>query len=506
MKKSIRLGVVFAFILLLLGVSQVHAAIPQERIDAAEAYIQQMMQQYRMPGMAVVMVADGEIVYSKGYGFADAEGTQPVDINTVFQLASVSKNMTAMAVTQLAERGQLSLDDRVTTYIPWFASKDKENSDKITIKHLLQHTSGIPTRAYGLQIKDSTPDQLEEQVKRLSKTNLTAQPGVRHQYSNMNYWTLALIVEKVSGMKFSDYMEQNIFGPLGMERSGYYNKFAGSEHVAMGHRMEKGKHVPFDYTVPGTTIAAGGVYSTATDMGKYVALLLNGGTYGGVRILSSESIEAMFTDVARLNPQIGYGYGFYNMSMGDDDGYLIHHGGDNPNFTAHMYLSPIDHFGFAIMANTQHAATHGIATNLIRILFGGETRPFIPATVADQNLVNMLDTAKLVIYGMIALWTLIVLIGLATRRYVFFKGRRSLARFILQAILLPLFLFAAAGVCYMLPVMMIGSMDVARLYQPDQVNVVISLTLALIALGLVSILFGFVSKAKRVVIRAGQAR
>lgn len=505
MKKSIRLGVFFALILVLLGMSQAYAAVPQERIDAVEAYIQQMIDQYKIPGMSAVVVSDGQVVYSKGFGYADAEGTQPVNVDTAFQIASVSKNMTALAIMILKEQGKLSVDDPVTKYIPWFAAKDKENSDKITIKNLLQHTSGIPTRAYGLQIKDSTPDQLEEQVKRLSETNLTTQPGTRHQYSNMNYWTLALIVEKVSGMKFADYMEQNVFGPLGMERSGYYNKLAGSDNIAMGHRIEKGKHAPFDYTVPGTTIAAGGVYTTATDMGKYLITLLNKGTYNGVMILSPETAEEMVSNGTQLTRTTQYGYGFFVATM--EDGFrLIYHGGDNPNFTANLYIAPEDNIAFAIMSNTQHSATHGIATNVSRILLGGEVQPFQPATVANQNLANMINYVKLALIGIMVIWTLIVLIGLQTRRYVIFKGQRVLARFVLQSILFPLVIFAGALICYLLPIMQIGSTDVALLYQPDQVQAILGLAVTLIAFGLVCILFGFVSKAKRVVIHAGEPR
>lgn len=503
MKKSIRFGVVFALIVMLLGVGQAYAALPQERIDAAETYIQKMIEECKIPGMSAVIVSDGQVVFARGFGHADAEGTQPVDVNTDFQIASVSKNMTALAIMQLKEQGKLSVDDLVTQYIPWFASKDKNNSDKITIKNLLQHTSGFPTRAYGLQIKDSTPDQLEDQIQRLSKTNLTGQPGARHQYSNPNYWTLALIVEKVSGMKFADYMEQNIFGPLGMERSGYYNKLAGSENIALGHRVEQAKQVPFDYTVPGTTISAGGVYSNATDMGKYITVLLNKGTYNGVTILKPETVEEMYTNGTPLDRDIEYGYGLYVMKM-EDGLKIVQHGGDNPNFTAHLYLVPDENFGFAVMANTQNIATHRIATNLSRLLLGGEPRLFETRLEASEGLTNILNSARMAVFAIIALWTLIVLIGLQTRRYVIFKGQPALARFVLQVILFPLVIFVAAFICYLLPIMQIGSMDVAMLYQPDTVKAILGLALALVLLGGTCILFGFVTKAKRVVIRAGE--
>jgi hypothetical protein len=158
------------------------------------------------------------------------------------------------------------------------------------------------------------------------------------------------------------------------------------------------------------------------------------------------------------------------------------------------------------MANTQNGATHGIAANMSRILLGGETRPIQTGTAATQNLTNLLNNARLAIIAIIAIWTLIVLIGLQTRRYVIFKGQRVLARFILQVILFPLVIFAVALICYLMPIMQIGSVDVAMLYQPDQVQAVLSLAVALVGLGLACILFGFVSKAKRVVIHAGETR
>lgn len=496
MKKLVQFRAVLVFVLVCLCVTSAWAdSLTQDQLDSFEQYLKTHMERFGVPGMSAVVVADGQIIYAKGFGVRKAGESQAVDVYTDFQIASVSKNFTALAITQLQERGLLSVNDLVTKHLPWFATEDAERSKTITIKHLLQHTSGIPTTAYGLEIKDGTVDQLEEQVKRVSKIKLTADPGQRHQYSNLNYWTLALIVEKVSGMKFADYMEINVFEPLEMTRTGYINMIKDLDNVAAGHRWEGGKANFFDYSIPGTTIAAGGVYTNAMDMGNYIIALLNNGTYKDRSILSPESFREMTTDGALVWNQITYGYGFM-MRVEEGIGKYIQHGGDNPNYTADFFLIPEKNIGFAIFSNSQHSITHEIGWSMKDIIYGVEPQPVMVSRneAADASLTRMISYGQYLLVIIMAVWLAIVLLGMAKGKYTIFKKVPSPVRFVVQIITLPAVCLTAAFFLFKLPITAIGSLHIALLYKPDLVGIVLNVTVSLVIFACFIGLMGFVSK------------
>lgn len=484
-----------SLVIVLMCVSGVWAAnvVDQAKLDLIQKQIEETMARFDVPGMALVIVEDGQVVYTNGYGVLKKGEDQKVDADTIFQVASVSKNFTALAIMQLQEKGLLKVDDLVTQYLPWFASKDAENSKTITIKNLLQHTSGIPTQAYGLEIRNSSMDQLEDQVKKLSKIRLTAQPGTKYQYSNMNYWTLSLIVEKVSGMKFADYMEQNVFQPLGMARTGYINKMSNLDNIATGHRFAGGKNKVFDYAVPGTTIAAGGVFTNANDMGKYLIAQMTG-TYNGQAILSSEGFKTLHDGTVKVNRVTEYGYGWMETTI--DDFVYIHHGGDNPNFTADISLLPAEKVGFMLFANTNHPVTHFVTTNLVRILGGGQPEK-IGSTGAEfyAMVSNICRLVALVLALIGLLWLVLVILAIRKGKKVIFKGRPGIVRLILQVIFVPLIGIFVAYVFYaIVPVMMIGSMYIAKLYEHELVTGLLTLVNTLLCFTIFVAIMGFVKK------------
>lgn len=485
-----------SLVIVLMCVSGVWAAnvVDQAKLDQIQQQIQDAMARFDVPGMALVIVEDGQVVYTNGFGVLKKGTDQKVDADTVFQVASVSKNFTALAIMQLQEKGLLKADDLVTTYLPWFASKDAENSKNITIKNLLQHTSGIPTQAYGLEIRNGSMDQLEEQVKRLSKITLTAKPGQRFQYSNMNYWTLSLIVEKVSGMKFADYMQQNVFAPLGMTRTGYVDTMSKVDNLAIGHRFSGGKAHVFDYAVPGTTIAAGGVFTDANDMGKYLIAQMTG-TYNGQAILTADGFKALHNDTFQATKMMGYAYGWMKTTVNNDFVY-IHHAGDNPNFTADINILPEENVGFMLFANTNHPVTHQVSTNLVRILGGGEPVKIGRTGVEFYAMVASICKLVAIVLMLIGLlWLVLTIVGIQKGKKVIFKGRPGIVRLILQVILVPLIGLAVTYIIYViLPVMMIGSLYIAKLYEHDLVSSLLMLANTLLGFTLFVAIMGFVKK------------
>ena len=205
--------------MLVLTIGNVKASrILQGETDfaAIDAYVTEQMNNLGIPGMALGIVQDGQIVHLQGFGVADSSG-RAVTPQTPFYLGSVTKSFTTLAVMQLVEAGKIDLDTPVQKYLPWFELADKEASAKITVRNLLNQTTGISTKD-GNRFWTSQQG-LEETVRGLNKIQLTQPVGTTYQYSNLNYSIAGLIVEKVSGQSYADYVTQHIFEPLDMRHS-----------------------------------------------------------------------------------------------------------------------------------------------------------------------------------------------------------------------------------------------------------------------------------------------
>jgi CubicO group peptidase (beta-lactamase class C family) len=230
------------------------------------------------PGAAVLVARNGTVLHVKGYGFANIEHHVPITPQTKFRLASVTKSFTAAAVLRLQEAGELNIDDPVAKYLP-----DTPNGGRITLRHLLTHTSGI---------RNSEKDPLE------------FGPGERLNYSNAGYHLLGRIIEKVTGMPYEDYLRTSIFEPLKMHDSGldHYapiiaNRAAGYDRGASGGYLNA---LPGDMA---DVYAGGGLYSTVEDLHRFDQAFITG------KLLKTETVAAAFTPV-RLNDGMEGSYGF----------------------------------------------------------------------------------------------------------------------------------------------------------------------------------------------------
>ena len=242
---TVMIGVVRA-----LGIAQVPATAVGKQgpntpdLAAINAYVEEEMKADRVPGLALAIVREDEIVYAKGFGVAGQDGS-PVSPQTSFILGSMSKSFTALAIMQLVEGGEIDLDAPVQRYLPWFRLASPEASARITVRHLLNQTSGLPTKAPRAWRKaDST---LEAHVRALSDVQLAHPPGAAYEYSSPNYQILGLIVQEVSGQPFGEYVQKNILTPLGMDSSFISQTEAlRAGSMAGGHRYWFGQPVEAD--------------------------------------------------------------------------------------------------------------------------------------------------------------------------------------------------------------------------------------------------------------------
>ena len=237
------------------------------------------------PGASVVVVRGGETVFKAAYGLADVERKLLVSTGTAFHLASVGKQMTALAVLLLSSDGKLSIDDPVEKYLPQFRGW----GSKVKIRHLLYHTGGIPD--YYEDIEETYPRPTNSQaLKFLAQLSyLEFRPGAKFDYSNAGYDILGALVQKVSGMRFGQFMDTRVFAPAGMTNSFAFDPARRKlSNRALGYATE-GKKYSLDDTNPLNGIhGSGSIYSSVDDMAKYDAALF------GYRYVSKEVLDQAF--------------------------------------------------------------------------------------------------------------------------------------------------------------------------------------------------------------------
>jgi CubicO group peptidase (beta-lactamase class C family) len=351
---TLTLGVMLA--LLVVGMTQVLATenSPAQAdgpdFDAIDAYVQEQMQEMRMPGAALGIVKGDEIVHLEGFGDADDSGRE-VTPQTPFKIGSTSKSFTALAIMQLVEDGKVGLDAPVQRYIPWFRVATPDASGRITVRHLLNQTSGLPPTADTLVIKeDRSADALEEGVRSLRTVELDRPVGESFEYANFNYVTLGLIVQMVSGQPYERYVEDHILAPLGMHNSYMFVPEAERHGLATGHQYYLGRPFPGGGLNYNRAITPAGLIASDTeDMSHYLIAQLNGGRYEGAHVLSPEGIAKLHQGTADVGGGISYAMGWVDSEI--DGVPVVWHNGDPGDFHATMILVPKSKWGVVLLMN-----------------------------------------------------------------------------------------------------------------------------------------------------------
>jgi CubicO group peptidase (beta-lactamase class C family) len=234
------------------------------------------LRKHGIPGAAVAVVAGGKPVITEGVGVTAPRGTHPVTANTLFQAGSVSKSVTATAVLQLQQRGLVDLDAPVQRYLPWFRVADAALSPRITVRHLLSQTSGLPMGAWKVGHASPAVQESEEAALRAAATvPLQGVPGAKWAYSNMNYMALGALVAAVTGQPFRTHMQEELFGPLGMHGATFDGKTARTRGAADPVQPRLGRQVVLPHETPGWGDACGlNLYLNARDLSAYLRHLL----------------------------------------------------------------------------------------------------------------------------------------------------------------------------------------------------------------------------------------
>ena len=411
---STRLKLLASLVLVLcLTVLPVGAALAADNspdFAAIDAYIAAQMKDIRIPGLALGIIQGDQIVYVKGYGVADPSG-RAVTAQTPFWLASLAKPVTALAIMQLVEAGKVDLDAPVQRYLPYFRLADAQAAAALTVRHLLNQTSGI-SRATGDEqfpsqaMLDWTPEQ---RVRELRDNALTYPVGTTFQYSNVNYAILALIVETVAEQPFERYVQAQIFNPLAMRHATYYQPEAIPPDSATGYPQLFGIPVANDLPLPRSSNGHGGLIANAEDMTHFMIAQRNEGRYENVTVLSPPGIAEMHTPAARD----GDTESFYAMGWEVEtvDGLaLITHNGDYGGFHADMTLTS-DGWGIVMMmnANSLWAAGRpgGIHTGVLSLLRGQQPAVNKGQPALRAIVLGIMSIVVLQLIGMV--WSLATL-------------------------------------------------------------------------------------------------
>ena len=313
--------------------------------------IPRQLEDRRIPGAALVVAQDGEIVFAKGYGFADLEQQKLVDPDeTLFRTGSVAKLFTWAAVMQLVEKGKLDLHVDINQYLNGFQIPDTY-PEPITLHALMTHTAGFEDGPMGMMRR--RPEDLEPLGTFLAK-RIPARifpPGQVTAYSNYGTALASHVVELVSGLPFEQYVQQNILTPLGMEKSTFYQPVpsALAANLATGYVYREGTFQPQPFEIMQIS-PAGGASATASDMAHFIMAHLDGGKYGEARIMEEDTVRLMHQIHFRNDPQLtGIAYGFYELRI--NDRLLLTHGGDTVLFHSQLYLLPEEKLGLYVVYN-----------------------------------------------------------------------------------------------------------------------------------------------------------
>jgi CubicO group peptidase (beta-lactamase class C family) len=306
-------------------------------------YIRSEMKAQQIPGVSLAVIKNGEIVLAKGYGLANVEHQVPVKPETIFQSGSMGKQFTATAVMMLVEAGKLSLDDKLIKFFP----DGPDAWRNITIRHLLTHTSGMGDYPNDFDLRrDYTEDEMIQRIKAIP---LTFQPGEKWSYSNLGYVTLGVLIHKISGQFYGDFLQERVFKPLGMSTARVISEADIVPNRAAGYRLVNGALKSQNWVSPTlNTTADGALYLTVYDMAKWDAALYT------EKLLKRSSLEQMWTPV-KLNDGKTSPYGF-GWALGELRGHhIVEHGGSWQGFKSQISRYVDDKLTVVVFANQARA-------------------------------------------------------------------------------------------------------------------------------------------------------
>jgi len=370
-------------------------SIPSRAGTLLAAFVEQHMRAANTPGVSVALTGREEMLHLSTHGLADVAIRAPIALDSLFEIGSISKSFTAIALLQLYAQGLIDLHAPITHYLPWF--QVPSDFEPITLHHLLSHTAGI---IMGTEF--TTESRYEAWA--LRESQATALPGTHFHYSNVGYKVLGLILEEVLGQSYGEIIQERILEPLGMDATEAVITHETRKRLAVGYGSlydDRPAH-PSHPLVPATWLetdtADGSIAATAADMATYVRILLNRGQGPRERVLSDESFRLMTQRV--IEPPQGdedhgsfYGYG---LNISEDEGHaIIGHSGGMVGYSASILADLDDGLGVVVLANgpCEPVEIARFALELLRAAFHDQELPPLPPASEPTVIDNPADFA-----------------------------------------------------------------------------------------------------------------
>ena len=331
------------------------------------AEIEELMNKYNEYGQfngAVLIAENGDVIFKKGYGYANMEWNIPNTTDTKFRLASITKQFTAMLIMQLVEGGNINLDGKLSDYLPYYR---KDVGDQVTIHHLLTHTSGIPNltnKPPGVLDKlGRNHYEVRELIEELCSDDLEFEPGSKFSYCNSGYCILGAVIEEVTGKSYEEVLRERIFKQLGMDNSGMDNNEPVIEKRASGYNKGILDYENTDYLDMSLVYSAGAMYSTVEDLFLWDQALYTD------KLLSEENKEIMFTPFLQ---NYAYGWGVSELPIGDENKKVIRHSGGINGFNTVIIRLVDDKHLIVLLNNFSPCNLNKISKGIADILYGEE--------------------------------------------------------------------------------------------------------------------------------------
>ncbi len=373
--------------------------MPERLVDAVipklTDRVHQVMAQQGVPGVSMGIVRANELLWSGGFGYADLASSRPMDADTMFGVASITKTFTATAIMQLRDKDRLSLDDQVARYIPevrkvrcrFGTLKD------LTLRRLMTHRTGLVGEAPSGHWTNMTFPSRAEILAMLPKVEVLFETDATFKYNNLAFVLLGEVVARVSRRSYREYIRRQILEPLGMESSGFEVE---NLRNAIGYMPERYQDAPEIAPDPSTNgyIAAAGLRSCVSDLAKWISLQFQTGTdeRSGAQILSGNSLREMHR-ISFVEPTWLAGYALPWMASRIGENIYMHHGGSVPGFLSMVAFNKPHRLGVVVLTNKQgNVASSTIALEALEMLVGEVKKEVVPPShaPAPENLKPLL--------------------------------------------------------------------------------------------------------------------
>lgn len=363
------------WLVVILGLFSISVFGQESLPENFDEWVESSRQDWKIPGMAVGIVKDGKVIYAKGFGEKQLGSGEAVDANTIFSIASVSKNITAAALGILVDEGKIDWDDKITKHIPWFQLKDPWVTNELTIRDALTHRVGSG-RVLGNRLQFMTESPRDTILYQMRYMDLEKPFRSDFVYNNVMYSLAGQVIEHVEGVTWDEFLQTRLFAPLGMNTATTsITEFKAGDNQAYPHQEIDGKVVSIQRRNWDNAGPAGGVNASVNDLNKWMLMQLGtSGEYNGKTIISKKQMNEIHKpqmvsgQANAMAAQSTYGFGW---NITDHKGKrVITHGGATDGFNTSMYLMPELELGIIVVGNTFNGLGNAVAYQVMDAFLG----------------------------------------------------------------------------------------------------------------------------------------